>query len=85
MIYIPELQGFVGRTESDIRSVGALTTPMKHIVGVPNYPVSSTMYTSVSSEERLVNKNFSKFKGSKKINRIYGDWIDDIPLDAPLP
>lgn len=45
--------------------------PVKIDVGVP------------SNQEGQGKKCFFKWKGNKKINRIYGDWIDDLPLNLP--
>ncbi|KAL2925904.1 Zinc finger CCCH domain-containing protein 39 [Bienertia sinuspersici] len=45
--------------------------PIKIDIGVP------------SSHEGQGKKCLFKWKGTKKINRIYGDWIDDMPLILP--
>ncbi|CAM8940119.1 unnamed protein product [Rhodiola kirilowii] len=77
---LEELQRFVGRAEG----IGPFTLPVNPIVGAPNYQASSTTNNAVINEQRTGMKDFSKLKGSKKINRIYGDWIDGWPLDSAL-
>lgn len=46
-------------------------TPVKNDNGVP------------SGQEGQGKKCLLKWNGTKKINRIYGDWIDDLPLYLP--
>ncbi|GMH30701.1 hypothetical protein Nepgr_032544 [Nepenthes gracilis] len=38
---------------------------------------------AVSDQEGQGKKCLLKWKGTKKINCIYGDWIDDLPLEFP--
>uniref|UniRef100_A0A7N0TZD2 C3H1-type domain-containing protein n=1 Tax=Kalanchoe fedtschenkoi TaxID=63787 RepID=A0A7N0TZD2_KALFE len=79
-----ELQGPVAHAEGELRSAGPLTTSMNPILDMPNDLPSRTVNNAVLNEERAGKKDFSKLKGPKKINRIYADWIDDLPLDTPL-
>ncbi|CAM8939439.1 unnamed protein product [Rhodiola kirilowii] len=79
-----ELKGAPGQAEGEIRSAGAFSTSMKPVVAAPNDLPFSTMGNAVLTEERSGKKDFSKLKGSKKINRIYADWIDDLALDTLL-
>uniref|UniRef100_A0A7N0TDC8 C3H1-type domain-containing protein n=1 Tax=Kalanchoe fedtschenkoi TaxID=63787 RepID=A0A7N0TDC8_KALFE len=78
-----ELQGPVVRPEGELRSCGAFNTSMNPVVGPPNDISSGIVDNAILNEEQTGKKDFSKLKGSKKINRIYADWIDDLPLDAP--
>ncbi|XP_057545075.1 zinc finger CCCH domain-containing protein 39-like [Amaranthus tricolor] len=45
-------------------------------------PVKSDMRFA-SSQDGQAKKCLVKWKATKKINRIYGDWIDDLPLTLP--
>ncbi|CAO2818034.1 unnamed protein product [Amaranthus hypochondriacus] len=47
-------------------------------------PIPSKAYVAVASTQSVQPKNgFTKWKLNKKMNGIYGDWIDDQPLILP--
>ncbi|KAI8563902.1 hypothetical protein RHMOL_Rhmol03G0145500 [Rhododendron molle] len=66
--------------------VSALTFPTKPL-SVPraNIPPIEAVIAAPTMEDGEGKKCFSKWKGTKKINRIYDDWIDDLipPLSLP--
>ncbi|KAJ1413029.1 Zinc finger, CCCH-type [Sesbania bispinosa] len=55
-------------------SVSSNDAPTNYIASLP-----------LPNEEVEGKKNLLKWKGTKKINQIYGDWIDDLPLVPNLP
>ncbi|XP_057743109.1 zinc finger CCCH domain-containing protein 39 [Arachis stenosperma] len=88
-----ELQAPGGRAEAEV--VGAISASTKS--AVPNLPnvissvhanevhPSNTASVPPANEDGQGNKSLLKWKGFKKINRIYGDWLDDFPLVHNLP
>lgn len=44
-----------------------------------------TRILPTSTEEGRGQKSLLKWKGFKKIDRIYADWLDDVPLAQHLP
>lgn len=58
--------------------------PLKPAHAPANDPNAVKIDAGVSSsQEGQGKKCFLKWKGTKKINRIYGDWIDDLPFNLP--
>ncbi|KAL2338344.1 hypothetical protein Fmac_012790 [Flemingia macrophylla] len=87
-VFESELQVPGGRIEAE--TVGAIPNTAKAIIQtIPRTtPVSSndalpSNRASVPPEnEEQGKKHLLKWKGPKKINRIYGDWLDDLPFIA---
>ncbi|RDX97428.1 Zinc finger CCCH domain-containing protein 39, partial [Mucuna pruriens] len=86
-----ELHGSGGRTEAEtgaiLNSIKA-TIPTLHratSVSSNDAPLSHRPSVAPANEEEQGKKNLLKWKGSKKINRIYGDWLDDLPLVQNMP
>ncbi|XAR66925.1 hypothetical protein NMG60_11013307 [Bertholletia excelsa] len=79
-----ELQLPGGRIEAE--TVNTITIPTKP-VSVPGVdaPLSKIAVSAPVNEDAEGEKCFSKWKGTKKINRIYADWIDDLTLPLSLP
>ncbi|XP_050205425.1 zinc finger CCCH domain-containing protein 39 [Mercurialis annua] len=78
-----ELQAPGGHSEGEFgNAISSLTKPP--LIVATN--VSPIMTASVPSlvEEGQNKKCLLKWKSSKKINRIYGDWLDDLPLGQNL-
>ncbi|KAL8152556.1 hypothetical protein V2J09_010316 [Rumex salicifolius] len=81
-----DLQTSGGRP-GEQESVNQNSTALKpHIAGPLNQPVfASTQSVSAASnqEEQQRKKCLLKWNAGKKINSIYADWIDDMPLNMP--
>ncbi|KAF7129739.1 hypothetical protein RHSIM_Rhsim10G0200700 [Rhododendron simsii] len=79
-----ELQVSSARIEAEV--VSALTFPTKplSVLGC-NIPPIEAVIATPTMEDGEGKKCFSKWKGTKKINRIYADWMDDLtpPLSVP--
>ncbi|KAB5524741.1 hypothetical protein DKX38_022490 [Salix brachista] len=75
-----ELQAPGGRTEVEAGNAGSILTKAPPPV-LPNN-MSPSMMANVPSliEEEQSKKSLLKWKGQKKLNRIYADWLDDLPL-----
>lgn len=75
-----ELQLHSGRLEVEVGNAGPILTKPQQSILINN--ASPTNISSVPSfvEEGQNNKVLLKWKGPKKINKIYGDWLDDLPL-----
>ncbi|XP_020231607.1 zinc finger CCCH domain-containing protein 39 [Cajanus cajan] len=80
-----------GGGRSDAETAGASTISTKPIIptipratSVSSNDAPSSHRASVppENEEEQGKKHLLKWKGPKKINRIYGDWLDDLPLVA---
>ncbi|KAJ1390212.1 Zinc finger, CCCH-type [Sesbania bispinosa] len=56
------------------------TIPKALSVSANDAPSNYTASLPLPNEEVQGKKNLLKWKGTKKINQIYGDWIDDLPL-----
>ncbi|KDP32373.1 hypothetical protein JCGZ_13298 [Jatropha curcas] len=74
-----ELQLPGERAEGEVGNAGCtLTKPPP--IHANNICPSMTANVSSVIEEGQGKKCLLKWKGPKKINRIYGDWLDDLPL-----
>ncbi|GFZ20908.1 zinc finger (CCCH-type) family protein [Actinidia rufa] len=81
---LSELQLPGGRIEAEV--VDALTIPTKPVsVPVNDVAPSKAVVAAPAKEDGDGKKGFSKWKGPKKINRIYADWIDDLTPPHNLP
>ena len=47
--------------------------------------IAATVAPPPTNVEEQGKKCLLKWKGPKKINQIYGDWLDDMPLVSNLP
>lgn len=80
---ISELQVSSGRVEGEALNIASLQTKPQ-VVAVDSLP-SATTSVAAFDEDVQGKKCLLKWKGPKKINRIYGDWLDDLPLVHNLP
>ena len=79
-----ELQASAGRIEAE--ATGSVSIPTKASSFSAND--ATAIYTAslpASNEDGQCKKGLLKWKGLKKIDRIYGDWLDDLPLVNSLP
>ncbi|KAJ4842110.1 hypothetical protein Tsubulata_033931 [Turnera subulata] len=74
-----DLQVPGGRSEGEPGIVGSMLTKPPPLVSTNASPAMSVNVPSLI-EEGQGKKCLLKWKGPKKINRIYGDWLDDLPL-----
>ncbi|XP_027329965.1 zinc finger CCCH domain-containing protein 39 [Abrus precatorius] len=87
-----ELQVPAGRIEAETAG-GAASSVKATVPSVPratsvsanDAPPSYRASVPPANEEEQGKKHLLKWKGPKKINRIYGDWLDDLPLAHNLP
>ncbi|GKV06405.1 hypothetical protein SLEP1_g18303 [Rubroshorea leprosula] len=89
-----ELQGPVGvRFEAEIASTvsnpartgtGSISTKTLPLPANDASPVNTTTVPTLNDEGQD-KKCLFKWKGPRKINRIYGDWLDDMPLVHNFP
>lgn len=85
-----ELQAVIGmRPEVEVTVTGSIArndsfsiTRTHHPLRTNDAPPGNTTPALTLSEEAQEKKCLFKFKGLRKINRIYGDWLDDVPLLA---
>lgn len=66
-----------GRVEMDMLTNSGPITPRPFSVQ-PVDSSSATTLVNASMQEEKEEKKIHKWKLSKKISRIYGDWIDDL-------
>ncbi|XP_021741660.1 zinc finger CCCH domain-containing protein 39-like isoform X2 [Chenopodium quinoa] len=73
-----------GGRPADAEPVTMNSAPLKPVSAPINDPTPTKIDIGVpSGHEGQGKKCLFKWKGTKKINRIYGDWIDDLPLNLP--
>ncbi|KAH8510580.1 hypothetical protein H0E87_008217 [Populus deltoides] len=75
---LAELQVPGGRTEVEAGNAGSTVT--KAPTPLPNNMSPSMTVNVPSLVEEKGTKCLLKWKGQKKINRIYADWLDDLSL-----
>lgn len=81
---IAELHNSVGRVEGE--AMNAVASVNKQAVVPANEAFAMKPITQVTADSSGLNeegrrkKCLLKWSDSKKINRIYGDWIDDLPV-----
>ncbi|XP_061345233.1 zinc finger CCCH domain-containing protein 39 [Gastrolobium bilobum] len=87
-----ELQVPGGRIEAETAGAVSISTkatlptlPKATSVSTNDAPPNYTTSLPPASEEEQGNKSLLKWKGPKKINRIYADWLDDLPLLDNFP
>lgn len=79
-----ELQVPGGRAEGEPGNAGSILAKPPPILANNVSPMMTASVPNVI-EEGQSKKCLFKWKGPKKINRIYGDWLDDLPLVQNLP
>ncbi|KAE9601827.1 putative transcription factor C3H family [Lupinus albus] len=57
----------------------ASAPPLSNIASAP--PLRNIARAPLANEVEPGKKSLLKWKGPKKINQIYADWIDDVPLE----
>ncbi|XP_049353753.1 zinc finger CCCH domain-containing protein 39-like [Solanum verrucosum] len=72
-----ELQMPTGRVEMDMSTNSGPITPRPFSIQPVDSSSANTL-VNVSMQEEREEKKIHKWKLSKKISRIYGDWIDDL-------
>ncbi|EOY30990.1 hypothetical protein QUC31_020004 [Theobroma cacao] len=85
-----ELQGIGGRVDGDFgNTCSGLTRTGSILTKVHNLPANDAPSVTASvpslNEEAQAKKCLFKWKGPRKINSIYGDWLDDLPLVPNMP
>lgn len=85
-----ELQGMNGRIDGDFGNMGSGLTRIGSVsTKIHNLPANDPPPVTSSApsldEKAQAKKCLFKWKGPRKINRIYGDWLDDMPLVHKLP
>lgn len=71
------------RVEAETLNSGSF--PTKPQVAANDLPPSVMTNVDSFDVEGKSKKCLLKWKGPKKINRIYADWLDDLPLGNNLP
>ncbi len=81
-----ELRVAVGLFEGEALSNGSIPILAKpQSVPVNDASLIKTGSVPTLTEDGQGKKCLLKWKGPKKINRIYADWLDDLPLVQNLP
>ncbi|KAK2645998.1 hypothetical protein Ddye_021193 [Dipteronia dyeriana] len=80
-----ELQVMGGRTEGEAGNAGFIATKPQFISANDASPSKSVTLLPTLGKEGQGKKCLFKLKGPKKINRIYADWLDDMPLVHSIP
>jgi hypothetical protein len=85
-IFKSELRVAVGLFEGEALSNGSIPILAKpQSVPVNDASLIKTGSVPTLTEDGQGKKCLLKWKGPKKINRIYADWLDDLPLVQNLP
>ncbi|XP_010250023.1 PREDICTED: zinc finger CCCH domain-containing protein 39-like [Nelumbo nucifera] len=80
-----ELQKFGGQNEAESGNAGgSLSKPLPNPIQDVS-PTKTGMGTTSKQQQVQSKKCLLKWKGPEKINRIYADWIDDLPLACNSP
>ncbi|CAN0900261.1 Zinc finger CCCH domain-containing protein 39 [Linum grandiflorum] len=80
---IAELHANGGRVDGDSSTQGTILSKPSSGFGNGGNPSPYTT-SNVAEESEGRKKCLVKWNGRKKINRIYGDWLDDLPLAQNL-
>ncbi|GMI88597.1 hypothetical protein like AT3G19360 [Hibiscus trionum] len=78
------VDGDFGNAGPGLTRIGSISTKM-HNLPANDPPKVTVNAPPASNEETQAKKCLLKWKGARKINRIYGDWLDDMPLVHKLP
>ncbi|TQD69146.1 hypothetical protein C1H46_045321 [Malus baccata] len=79
-LLISELQVPGGRTvEAEFLNTPPFSIPQV-VAAVNSSATAIAALPPLNEEGGQRKKGMLKWKGSKKINRIYADWLDDVPL-----
>ncbi|CAN1120307.1 Zinc finger CCCH domain-containing protein 39 [Linum perenne] len=81
---LAELKAHGGRIDGEMATQGAFQSTTM-VSGIGNINTSPILANSAVEELQQGGKKkcmLMKWKGPKKINRIYGDWLDDLPIAA---
>lgn len=81
---VPELQAGYGRVEAEVSSIASISTKPQ-ICANDLHATAPTIVAAFNEDAQGNKKCLLKWKGPKKINRIYGDWLDDLPLAHNIP
>ena len=73
-----ELQLYIGR-EGEV-STAALNVKPLIVAMEASSSLTTNVVPSSALPEGQEKPSLLKWKGPKKINRIYADWLDDLPL-----
>ncbi|CAI0389526.1 unnamed protein product [Linum tenue] len=78
---LPELQAHGGRLDGEPVIQGSILTRQSSVLGNgnPSPSIVANMANSVEDSQGR-KKCLLKWKDPKKLNNIYGDWLDDQPL-----
>ncbi|XP_057967187.1 zinc finger CCCH domain-containing protein 39 [Malania oleifera] len=79
-----ELQMSGGRAQGETGSASSISAKPIPLPIIDISPANTGTEVFIKEEEQG-KKCFAKFKGPKKINRIYADWLDDLPLVHSFP
>lgn len=84
---LADLQSPSGRFEGDAVQTALVvaTKPQPQLLHINDGPPLMAAKGPTSTEEAQSKKCLLRWKGHKKINQIYGDWLDDLPLVQNLP
>ncbi|KAK8669155.1 hypothetical protein V6N13_106593 [Hibiscus sabdariffa] len=77
------VDGDIGNGGPGLTRIGSIPTKMHNLP--TNDPPKVAVNAISSDEETQAKKCLLKWKGTRKINKIYGDWLDDMPLVHTLP
>lgn len=81
---IAELHNSVGRAEGEAVNTVVSVSKQTMVPASEAFAMKPTAQVTADSsglnEEGRRKKCLLKWSDSKKINRIYGDWIDDLPV-----
>lgn len=81
--YNVEIQSPVGRVEGEPMNMAQAALKPQQVLSSEQSPMGTTLGPVV--EEVQAKKSLLKWKGNKKINQIYADWLDDFPLFQNTP
>lgn len=78
-----ELQALSGRHEGDATLAASVPIKPQPLPAIDT-SVAITSNGPLPSDEGRSKKSLLRWKGHRKINQIYGDWLDDLPLGRKL-
>ncbi|XP_031373908.1 zinc finger CCCH domain-containing protein 39 isoform X2 [Punica granatum] len=81
---IAELQSFVGRVEDEQMNIAPIAVKSQPIFSSDPSSIGTSVVAPAAGEGQA-KKSLLKWKGNKKINQIYADWLSDSPLLQNTP